>query len=184
MIRKLLPYLIIILLVMVDVSIVPVFTASVYVLPGTLLFVMCLGMLLGRTHGMLCGLLGGLLIDILAGTPLGYMTFSYIACGYFAGLVGYDTDEMRAQDNYSRAWAIVRRFGVVFGMLVLFEGVTLVYQYFNTALYETAYVRHALSRAAIGAVLSSILYYPVSFALVGKTRVRVHIGTKREVKNL
>lgn len=184
MLRRLMPYLVIVLLVLIDISVVPVFTASVYVIPGTLLFVMCLGMLLGRTHGMLGGLLGGLLIDILAGYPLGYMTFSYIACGYVTGLLGYDTDEMRAQDGYSRPRALLRRFLAAFLMLALFEAVTLIYQYFNTALFDGAYVRRALVRATLGAILASALYYPLTPALVGVKRPRVRIGPKREVKNL
>ncbi len=184
MLRRMTPYLAIVLLVLIDLSVVPVFTASVYVIPATLLFVLAIGMLLGRTHGMLGGLLGGLLVDILAGYPLGYMTFSYIACGYVAGLIGHDTDEMRAQDGYSPARAFARRLLAALMMLALFEAVTMVYQYFNTALFEGAYVRRALVRAALGAVLASALYYPLTPALVGKERKRVHIRPKREVKNL
>jgi uncharacterized membrane protein len=184
MLRRLTPYLAIIVLVLIDISVVPVVTTSAYVIPATLLFVMCFGMILGRTHGMLGGLLGGLLVDILAGYPLGYMTFSYIACGYLTGLIGYDADELRAQDNYSRRRALARRFLAALMMLVLFEAVTMAYQYFNTALFEGAYVRRALARAAIGAILTNALYYPLVPALVGRKRKRVRIGPKREVKNL
>ena len=67
MLRKILPYVLVVLLVLIDLSVIPVFTDSVYLLPLALIFVMCTGMLLGRMHGMLCGLLGGLLVDILAG---------------------------------------------------------------------------------------------------------------------
>ena len=184
MLRRLMPYFAILLLVLIDISVGPVFLASAYVIPATFLFVMSIGMLLGRTHGMLGGLLGGLLVDILAGYPLGYMTFSYIACGYLTGLIGYDTDEMRAQDNYSRPRSLARRFLAVAMMLALFEAVTMVYQYFNTALFDGAYIRRALVRVAIGAVLTNALYYPLTPALVGGKRARVHIGPKREVKNL
>ncbi len=184
MLRRFLHYLIIVLLVMIDISVVPILTTSVYVLPMTMLFVMCLGLILGRTHGMLGGLLGGLLVDILSGLPLGYMTFSYIAAGFLTGLIGYDSDEMRAQDTYSPGRALLRRFLAVAMTLTLFESVTMVYQYFNTALFEAAYVNHALVRVVIGAILTNALYYPMTPALVGKTRKRVRIDPKREVKNL
>ncbi|MGI6238946.1 MAG: ECF transporter S component [Christensenellales bacterium] len=184
MLRRFLPYILIVFLVLLDTSVVPLLFTSVYALPATMLFVMCLGLLLGRTHGMLGGLLGGLLIDILVGYPLGYMTLAYIACGYVAGLIGYDSDEDRAQDAYSRPWALARRFGAVLFMLTLFELVTMVYQYFHTALFSAAFLSRAFARAVIGAAIVNALYYPLTYALIGKTDARVHIGRKREVKNL
>lgn len=184
MLKRLMPYLVIILLVLIDIAVVPVFTASVYVIPATLVFVMAIGMLLGRTHGMLAGLLGGLLVDILAGYPLGYMTFSYIACGYLTGLIGYDTAEMRAKDGYSRTRAFARRFLAVFLMLMVFETATMIYQYFNSALFEGVYIRRALVRALVGAVLTNAIYYPLAPAFTDDEKERVRIGPKREVKNL
>lgn len=184
MLRRLMPYFVIVLLVLFDIAVVPIFSTSVYLLPATLLFVMCFGLLLGRTHGMLGGLLGGLLIDILVGFPLGYMTFTYIAGGYFAGLIGYDTDEMRVQENYSRTRALVRRLLAIALILTFFEAVTMVYQYFNTALLEGAYIRCAFVRVLIGTVFTNLLYYPLTSVLVGSGRARMHIGPKREVKNL
>lgn len=185
MFRRLLPYLLIVVLVLIDVSVVPVFTASVYVLPITLLFVMCAGMLLGRMHGMLCGLLGGLMVDIFTGYPLGYMMIVYIACGYITGFMGYDSDEVRAQEDYSRGRAMLRRAIYVFAVLAIFEIVTIVYQYFNTALMQGMYFVHALVRVLIGTALTSGLYFLLAPVIVGKTVARVRIGNaRREVKNL
>lgn len=184
MLRRLMPYILVILMVMADTTVVPVFLTSVYVLPLALLFVMCTGMLLGRMHGVLCGLLGGLLVDILTGYPLGYMMFSYIACGYVTGLMGCDTDEMRAQEDYSRTKALFRRAFAVALMLTAFETVTLVYQYFNTAHMEWAYAAAALRRIAIGTAATSLLYYPLSLILVSRTKTRVRLDDRREVKNL
>lgn len=184
MFRRLLPYLLIVFLVLVDISVIPVFTSSAYVIPVTLVFVMCAGMLLGRMHGVLGGLLGGLLVDILTGYPLGYMMFSYIACGFITGLAGYDTDEARAQDGYSRWKALLRRAIAIAAVLALFEAVTLVYQYFHTALMQGAIIRAALLRVLVGTVVTSAFYFPMAFVLVGRADARVRIGGKREVRNL
>lgn len=184
MLRKLLPYMLIVLLVLTDVSVVPVFTASVYVLPLTLLFVMCAGMLLGQLHGVLCGLLGGLLVDILTGYPLGYMMLSYVVCGLATGFVGFDSDERRAQDGYSRLRAFIRRAAAVAVVLALFELVTIVYQYFHTALMQGRYFAHALVRVLIGSAAASAMYYLLTPVLVGRADARVQTGGKREVKNL
>lgn len=185
MFRRLLPYLLIVALVLIDVSVIPVFTASVYVLPITLMFVMCAGMLLGRMHGMLGGLLGGLLVDIFTGYPLGYMMIVYIACGYITGFMGYDSDETRAQENYSRLRAMLRRAIYVAVVLAIFEIVTIVYQYFHTALMQGTYFLYALGRIAIGTVCTSGMYFLLAPVIVGNADARVRIGTsRREVKNL
>lgn len=185
MFRRLLPYLLIIVLVLIDVSVVPVFTTSVYVLPVALIYVMCAGMLLGRMHGMLCGLLGGLLVDILTGYPLGYMLIVYIACGYITGFMGHDSDETRAQENYSRTRAFFRRALYVMVVMAIFEIVTIVYQYFHTALMQPEYFIHALVRVLICTALTSGMYYLFAPVIVGKSVARVRIGSvRREVKNL
>lgn len=185
MFRRLMPYLLIVVLVLIDTSVVPVFTSSVYVLPITLLYVMCAGMLLGRIHGMLCGLLGGLLVDILTGYPLGYMMIVYIAGGYITGFLGYDSDEVRAQENYSRVRAMLRRAVYVAVVLAVFEIVTIIYQYFHTALMQGSYFLCALVRTAIGTAVTSALYFLLAPVIVGKADARVRIGSvRREVKNL
>lgn len=184
MLRKVLPYMLIVLLVLLDISVVPVFTASVYVLPLTLLFAMCAGMLLGQLHGVLSGLLGGFLVDILTGYPLGYMMFSYVMCGLVTGFVGYDSDERRAQEGYSRLRAFIRRAVAVAVVLAIFELVTIVYQYFHTALMQGRYFVYALVRVLIGTISASTLYYLLTPVLVGGADARVQTGGKREVKNL
>lgn len=184
MLRKVLPYMLIVLLVLIDVSVVPVFTTSVYVLPLALLFVMCAAMLLGQLHGVLCGLLGGFLVDILTGYPLGYMMLSYVMCGLATGFAGFDSDERRAQDGYSRLRAFVRRAAIVAVVLALFELITIVYQYFNTALMQGWYFVNALVRVIIGAAAASAMYYLFTPVLVGSADARVQTGGKREVKNL
>lgn len=184
MLRRLLPYILVVFLTLIDISVVPVFSASIYVMPIALIFTMCTGALLGRMHGLLCGLVSGLLTDILAGSPLGYMMFTYLACGYLVGFAGYDSDEKRAQDGYSRIRAFFRRTAAAFAVLGLFEAVTLVYQYFNTALFQWAYVGNAAKRMLLGAAAADIIYYIAMPILVGRDNARILIGVKQEVKNL
>jgi cell shape-determining protein MreD len=184
MLRRLLPYLLVVFWVLIDISVVPVFTASIFVMPLALVFTMCTGALLGRMHGLLCGLVGGLLVDILAGTPLGYMMLTYLGCGYVAGMGGYDSDEARAQESYSYIKAFFRRTLAVFVALGLFELVTMVYQYFNTALFQWIYAGNAFVRMLIGAAAFDVMYYLTMPLLVGRATARVLIGARREVKNL
>ncbi len=184
MLRRILPYLLIVLLALIDVSVVPVFTASVYVLPLTLLFVVCVSMVMGRLHGVLGALLGGMLIDILTGYPVGFMMIAYPACCFITGLFGYDTDEMRAQEDYSRKKALVRRAFCTFVVMMLLETVIIVYQYFHTALMYGWYFSNALVRSVLAALLVSAMYYAAAPVLLGKEAARVRIGSKREVRNL
>lgn len=184
MIRRLLPYILMVFLVLIDISVVPVFTSGLYVMPLALVFAMCTGQLLGRWHGLLIGLVGGLLVDILAGIPLGYMMLTYLLCGFFAGMGGFDSDETRAQEGYSRIRAFFRRAAVVFVVLGLFETVTMVYQYFNTALFQFMYVKNALVRMGFGVALTTAAYYLAMPFLVGRSTARVLIGMKKVVKNL
>ena len=184
MLRRLLPYLLMVFLVIIDISVVPVYTSSIFVIPLALVFAMCTGQLLGRLHGLLCGMVGGLLVDILAGVPMGYMMLSYLLCGFFAGMGGFDSDETRAQEGYSRFKAFFRRALVVFVVLGLFETVTMVYQYFNTALFMGVYVKNAIIRMAVGTAMTCAMYYLAMPMLVGRASARVLIGMKRVVKNL
>jgi len=184
MLRRIMPYLLIVLLALIDVSVVPVFTSSVYVLPLTLIFVICVSMVLGRLHGVLGALLGGLLIDILTGYPVGYMMIAYPACCFITGLFGYDTDDMRAKDDYSRLNAFIRRAVCVFIVMALFELVIIIYQYFHTALMQGWFFVNALVRTLIATVLVSGAYYAAELLLTGKHEARVRIGSKREVRNL
>lgn len=184
MLRRLLPYIVCFLLVFVDSSVIPVFTSGAYVFPLALVNAVCAGLALGRTHGLLCALMGGLMTDIIVGTPLGYMMLAYMACGFFAGFFGFDSDEIKAADGYSPLRAQFRRLFVVFALLILFECVTFTYQYFHTAHFMAVYIWQAIFRAAIWTLVINALYWPIGRLYLGKNRRRLHIGAQREVKNL
>lgn len=184
MLRRILPFILIFVLVMLDISVVPVFTVSRYVVPLTMLFIACTGFVLGRVFGMLIGMIGGLLTDILAAAPLGYMMAFCIAFGYFAGLLGYISDEARAQPEYSRFKAFFKRIRAAFVLMCAYELVTLGYQYYYTALFELRYLYDALLRALIFSVAASAMYYALLPILTGKRAERFVVGGKREVKKL
>ena len=90
--KWLVPALLILLLLMLDTAIVPVFFTGVYYVPLTLVLIICIGASYGRISGMLYGLAAGVLIDILVGYPLGMRLFQYIAAGFLSGLIVHVTD--------------------------------------------------------------------------------------------
>lgn len=88
MFRKILPFLILLLTLLLDQTILPVFVEH-WALPSFLFCsIIVLGLLLGRTRGLLYGLIGGLLTDVLVATPLGLLTLIYAGCGYLSGIAG------------------------------------------------------------------------------------------------
>ena len=77
--------LMVLLALLVDCTILPVFTSSPLMPLWTLMTVHCLGLLLGRSSGALYGLIAGILVDISVSTPLGLMTALYTGMGYLGG---------------------------------------------------------------------------------------------------
>lgn len=88
MFRRILPPLLVGVMLLVDTSILPVFTTHWLVPLFALITVHTLGILLGRTRGTLYGMLSGLLMDISVSTPLGMMTMFYGLLGYAGGWFG------------------------------------------------------------------------------------------------
>lgn len=88
MLKRILPYLFVLIAVMLDVSVLPVVAHSYFTPLCSLCTVVALALLLGRSVGTLLGLAGGLLIDVLVGSPLGLMTLLYVGSGYLSGLIG------------------------------------------------------------------------------------------------
>lgn len=86
--RRFLPVILLLVSVLLDLAVLPVLIQSQYIPMMTLITVIELGLLLGRTRGSLYGMIGGLLIDILTGYPMGLRTVLYIASGYVSGFAG------------------------------------------------------------------------------------------------
>ena len=88
MIRRILPFLLIAAVFLLDTAVLPALTASWLVPVFGLVLVHSLGLLLGRARGVLYGLIAGLLVDITVSTPLGLMTVVYALMGYAGGWFG------------------------------------------------------------------------------------------------
>lgn len=182
MFYTLFPYLITVLAVFTDISVIPFLLTGSWIFPLTLCTVMSLAMVRGRIHGLLFALTGGLMIDILTGYPLGYMTLSYISCAWLCGLFGYESDESRLLQDYSPRKAALRRIILVLVVLFLFEAVTLVYRYFHTAYVVwrdagSAAVRIALSTLSV--LLLRSLLMPLRYrGRGGRSRVETGRGVR------
>ena len=91
MLRRYLPLITLIIAVMIDISVVPML--SIEGLDGymplfSLMSVVALGLLLGKTRGILWGLVGGLLLDILVGSQMGLFSLICAGVGLIAGFSG------------------------------------------------------------------------------------------------
>lgn len=88
MFRRILPWLLATFAVLLDTTILPIFSNHWLMPLFALLTVHTLGLLLGRTRGALFGMLSGLLVDISLSSPLGLMTMFYGGLGYMGGWFG------------------------------------------------------------------------------------------------
>lgn len=88
MFRKLLPWVLVLFMTMVDTSVVPFLTNSALTPLFSLTSIIALGLLLGRRRGALLGLLAGLTMDILVNDPYGLMTVLCTGAGFVSGFMG------------------------------------------------------------------------------------------------
>lgn len=181
MLRRLAPYGIIILTVLLDTAILPAFYQGAYAISLTLAAVLCVGLTLGKLYGMLLGMIGGLLIDITTGT-LGMMTFYCLTLGFLVALLLDETNPSTPRPK--GIWFHVRHALTAFGLYMLGEIVLGVYHYFLTASFSGALVVRMLLRGAIFAVLVLALYTPLKRLFLGKKlQPRETYRKSREVKH-
>ena len=181
--KWLVPALLILLLLMLDTAVVPVFLTNVFYVPLTLVLIICIGASYGRISGMLYGLGAGVLIDILVGYPLGMRIFQYVAAGFLSGLIVHVTDEERLRHGFRPVMYAVRLGLFSAGFHFLSEVVLGVYQYFNTARYEGVYAVNALVRVVLGTALVLLLYMPLIRVCLGQRRRQSTARPKREVRS-
>ena len=180
MLRRLSPFLLILVCFILDTTILPIVYGGVYTVPLTVVAVFLIGMLMGRMRGLLYGTIGGLLIDITSGT-LGMMTFFFMAVGFMIGLILYNPGEnLRSGRRVARRRRLQR--GVwVFALYALGEAVLFVIQYFNTAEIRPVYFLNIAARSLICTALV-LLLRPAAYALLLGNRSRVPTR-HREVKS-
>ena len=88
MIRRILPFVLIAIVFLLDSAVLPALTSFWLVPVFGMVLVHCLGLLLGRARGLLYGMIMGLLVDITVSTPFGLMTVIYALLGYAGGWFG------------------------------------------------------------------------------------------------
>ena len=173
MLRRLTPALAVLITILLDTAVIPVFYYGRYLVPLTLVVVILTGIQLGRTQGMLYGMIAGLLLDVSAGT-LGMKLFPYVIIGF---LIGFFLDQQpeinRSMDRRERVQLMLVRIIWISALLLVFETVMLVYQYFHTAVFAWAYVRDLFIRVAMVTALC-LLAYPLFH--------RIYFGRARAVQ--
>ena len=182
MLRKILPALTIIVCVILDTAVIPLFYSGAYLVPLTMPFVFLIGMLTGRTNGVLYGMIGGLLIDISAGT-LGMMTFYMMAVGFLIGLILYTDTERPILSHRQLRRTRLNRATWVFALYMAGEIVLFVIQYFHTAVIEPVYLLNILIRSLICLVLTVVFRPLAHLMFVGKHRAKAAGKRTREVKS-
>ena len=182
MFKKLAPIFTVLLSVLLDTSVIHVLYHGVFLIPVSMIVVVLISILLGKSWGVLYGLIAGLILDVTAGT-LGLKLFGYIALGFMVGLMLDQQDHkgmIERDQSIRNALARIIWIAVFVG---LYEVVMLIYQYFSTAVFEWAFVQNLLIRLGTTVVLSTLLYPLLRRMYLGKrSRFAGHQDT-REVKN-
>ena len=185
MLKKIAPPLFVLLSVLLDTSVLPVFYYGRFSIPLSLIVVILIGIQLGRMSGMLYGLIAGLLLDISTGT-LGVKLFSYILIGFLIGfLLDQQPELSRNTDRIERLQYLAVRVIWISVLVFLLETIMLVYQYFNTAVFEWQYVFDMLIRIAMTTAACMLLYPVFHGAFFGKASkgTAVRGRASREVKH-
>lgn len=181
MLKRLLPFLCVFLSVLLDTAVLPAFYYGRYVVPVSLIVVILIGIQLGRMRGMLFGMIAGLLLDITSGT-LGLKLFPYIAIGFLVGfLLDQQPQLTEAKDGKERFQLLAVRAIWIAVLVLIYEIVMLVLQYFNNAVFQWIYVRDLLIRTGIATALAMLLYNPAYALLIGNSDA-VRNRKTREVK--
>lgn len=183
MLKRLAPIITILICVLLDTAIIPVFYNGIFLIPLSLIAVIAIAILLGRMSGMLYGLISGLLLDISTGS-LGLKLFPYILIGFLIGfLLDQQEEPSRSMDKFERFRLIVVRGVWIFVLVAIYEIVMLVYQYFSTAVFEWIYVRNLLARVLLIDALSLLLHGFFRSVFIGRNKRTRNDKRYREVKH-
>ena len=183
MLKRLAPIISILICVLLDTAVLPVFYNGIFLIPLSLLAVIAIGIQLGRMSGMLYGMIAGLLLDITSGS-LGLKLFPYILIGFLIGfLLDQQEQPSRSMEKFERFRIIVVRSVWIFILVTVYEIVMLVYQYFSTAIFEWRYVGNLFLRVLITVALSLLLHAPFRRIYIGKSKLTSKGNRYREVKH-
>lgn len=160
MLKRIAPAVTVILAVLFDTSIMPLFYNGHYSLMLSLILVIQISIMCGRIRGLLYGWIAGLMLDISCGT-LGMKLFAYIAIGF---IVGFLLDNQ--PDLYSKSKPIASKekiqyllvqFIWISVLLLLYEITMTITQYFANAVFKWVYVRDIVIRVLATSILTIVL---------------------------
>ena len=182
MLKRFAPLLTVLLSVLLDTAVIPVFYYGRFVLPLSLIVVILIGVQRGRTYGLLYGMIAGLLLDVTAGT-LGMKLFPYLAIGFLIGFLLDQQPEIdRNMDRIERLNILAIRMIWISVLITVYEAVMLVLQYFSTAIFTWVYVGNLAIRVVMITVLTQLLHPAFHRLYVGKAAQGGGRST-REVKH-
>ena len=168
MLKKLAPPLAVLLSILLDTAIIPAFYYGRYLIPLTLIVVISIGVQLGRMSGMLYGMITGLLLDVSAGT-LGLKLIPYLLIGFLIGFLLDGQPEITRNTQKSERWQLIAVRAIwIFALVVVYEIVMMIYQYFSTAIFEWKYVRDLLIRTVAVTLLCIALHAFFRRMFIGK----------------
>ena len=183
MLRRLSPLFAVLVAFLLDTAVIPVFYYGQFLVPLTLVVVIEIGIQRGRMPGMFYGLVAGVLLDVSAGT-LGLKLFAYVLIGF---LIGFFLDQQpqidRTMDRRERVQRMLVRIIWIVALLLVFEIVMLIYQYFNTAVFEWIYVRNLGIRVAMMTALCLATYPLFHSIFFGSVKAARNSRAAREVKH-
>lgn len=183
MLRRFAPLIAVLVAFLLDTAVLPAFYYGRYLVPLTLVVIILTGIQCGRTQGMLYGLAVGMLLDVSCGT-LGEKLFPYVLTGF---LIGFFLDQQpqidRSMSRRDRMQLMLVRAIWICVLVLLHELILLIYQYFNTAVFQWVYVRDMLIRVAMATALCMIAYNPYHALCFGRIHAPNSGRNTREVKN-
>lgn len=148
----------VILCVLIDTSIIPFEVRNPEYFPKfTLLTILTIALLMGRTQGILYGLVGGVIMDISLLIPTGLVSVLYTVAGFLAGYIGR---KMRVRILSSIVAPIIA--------MLVYEVSMIVYYMSVGGAFEGGMMISALIRTLIGVLLIQIMY--IGFKAVFKPR--------------
>lgn len=156
--KRLFAFAVSILFLLIDTSVIP-FTGlnTAYVPRLSLLSVITIALLAGRTQGILYGAITGILTDITLTIPTGLVSALYTIAGFLAGWIGR---KMRVRILSSIVAPIVS--------MLVYELTMLVYYFMQAQTVAASQALAMLARVGIGTVLIQPLYLLYNLVLKSK----------------
>ena len=148
----------VILCVLIDTAVIPFEVRNpVYYPKFTLLTIITIALLMGRTQGILYGLIGGVCMDISLLSPVGLTSVLYTVVGFLSGYIGR---KMRVRILSSIVAPIVS--------MMVYEIAMTMYYVSSGGMFDWTMLWDGLIRSAIGCALIQIMY--IGFKAVFKPK--------------